>query len=292
MSSPAEIPSNVHYELLSAPKNFGAKIGLLHPDSHIAITTIQAEDAELFGNDTTMLRVEDAARAGYTNLIPHIAARSTQSEGHLDELLGRAKEAGVKEIFVVGGDAEYDTNLQFPDGLSLLETMAAQGRWFESVGVGGYPVGHKYEAVTAKLDDDLRAKAEILGSLTRDAYVETEYRFKPEEVVEWMRRLQMLEIELPVQIGLLGKVGPKTAFGAAKLMRGGILEARRYMKHMGLNEANILAGKHVDMGIEVASGVAASELSGRLRGFTFNTIGAVEKTLAAFGDVHGLAAQL
>ena len=61
--------------------------------------------------------------------IPHLSARMIPDRAKLAELLTRAREAGLTNAFVVGGDA--DEPGEYLDGLSLLEAMSQLGHPFE-----------------------------------------------------------------------------------------------------------------------------------------------------------------
>ncbi|HYN91038.1 MAG TPA: hypothetical protein VER75_03880, partial [Thermoleophilaceae bacterium] len=47
---------------------------------------------------------ERLARAGYP-VVPHLSARLVRDRDHLDEVLARLHDAGVRELFVPAGDA-------------------------------------------------------------------------------------------------------------------------------------------------------------------------------------------
>src|SRR5215212_9232906 len=56
------------------------------------------------GLDPTRELAERLTRAGYAT-VPHISARLVRDSAHLAELLDRLHEGGVRELFVLAGDA-------------------------------------------------------------------------------------------------------------------------------------------------------------------------------------------
>ena len=85
--------------------------------------------------------------------IPHLSARMIPDRSKLEELLGRAREAGLTHAFVVGGDADEPGD--YLDGLSLLTAMREIGHPFEVLGCPGYPNGHA-DIPDAALEQALR----------------------------------------------------------------------------------------------------------------------------------------
>src|SRR5467141_2093106 len=58
---------------------------------------------------------------GYS-VVPHLSARLIKDESHLREVLATLAAIGVKDVFVIAGDAREPAG-SFPDSVSLLEAM-------------------------------------------------------------------------------------------------------------------------------------------------------------------------
>jgi len=106
------------------------KAGALPPGSTVTVTASPSHGAE-----ATLTLAEWLASRGHA-VIPHLSARD---RSHLRDLLKRARAAGLREAFVVGGDAAQHT--EFRDGLGLLHAMQEMGHPFERIGVPGLPRG-------------------------------------------------------------------------------------------------------------------------------------------------------
>jgi methylenetetrahydrofolate reductase (NADH) len=150
--------------------------------------------------------------------IPHLSARMIKDREVLAGLLGRAREAGLKRAFVVGGDA--DEPGEYLDGLSLLQAMTELGHPFETLGCPAYPNGHP------DIPDD------ALAAALRDkaAYVEhvtTQMDFDPALVARWVRERRADGFEPAVVVGVPGVADPQKLLSVAA--RIGVKDAKRFL---------------------------------------------------------------
>jgi len=153
-------------------------------------------------------------------VVPHLSARLIEDEHHLEEIVARLKEAGVEEVFVIGGDAKEPRG-RFHDALGLLEALEELGRPFERVGIAGYPEGHP-SIERAELERALRKKA-LYAS-----YVVSQLCFEAKKVLLWARRVRELGVGLPVVVGVAAPIDPKRLAGiAAKI---GIGDSARFLR--------------------------------------------------------------
>ena len=60
---------------------------------------------------------------------------------HLADLIARMKEMGVRDVFVVAGDADEPAGA-YEGASALLEAMHEVGHPFEQIGITGYPESH------------------------------------------------------------------------------------------------------------------------------------------------------
>lgn len=127
-------------------------------------------------------------------VIPHLSARMTQDMAHLERLLGRIADLGIRTVFVVGGDPEPAGD--FHDGLSLLSAMEEIGHELQ-IGVPCYPEGHPSIPDTA-LDQALTDKQR------HAAWMTSQMCFDAGAVSGWLRRERSRGIRLPLVLGLPG----------------------------------------------------------------------------------------
>jgi methylenetetrahydrofolate reductase (NADPH) len=170
--------------------------------------------------------VELAARlqaAGF-HAIPHLSARMVRDRPHLDELMSRIEDAGIVEVFVVGGDAAEPGD--YPDGLSLLRAMADRGHALRQLGIPSYPDGHAF-IPSDRLLEALAAKAPFA------TYMTTQLCFDARKISAWIAERRADGLDLPIVLGVPGSVEPHKllAIGA----RIGVRDTRRFvMKNLGL----------------------------------------------------------
>src|SRR5512133_3437098 len=92
------------------------------------------------GLDATLELTERLTRAGYAT-VPHISARLVHDRAHLSELLDRLHAGGVRELFVLAGDATEPAG-EFAGAAELLEAMGPRRADFDGIGITGYPESH------------------------------------------------------------------------------------------------------------------------------------------------------
>lgn len=217
------------------------------------------------GPAATLAVAEELAARGFA-AVPHLAARSVRDRGELAEHLERLAAAGIREVFVVGGDAREPAG-DLPDGLALLRAMEDLGRRPPRVGVPSYPDGH-HRIADDVLWADLRVKQ------FHADYTVTQLCFDADLVGRFAGEARRRGIDLPVVAGVPGVVD------AARLLRLsvriGVADAVRFARsHRGTAGALLRGGRHTPG--ELVQGLAAGPPAGTaglagLHLFTFNQI--------------------
>jgi methylenetetrahydrofolate reductase (NADPH) len=177
------------------------------------------------GLDATLELSERLARGGYP-VVPHLSARLVRDRSHLEEVLARLREAGVRELFVPAGDATEPG--EFHGAADLLAAMGSARTHFDRIGITGYPESHHLisdeETIRAMF-----AKAEMATDII------SQLCFDPETIDGWIRNVRARGTHLPIWIGMPGAVD------YAKLvritMKIGMGESTRFLRH----NRNILA---------------------------------------------------
>ena len=128
----------------------------------------------------------------------HLAARMVRDRAHLDDVLATMAEAGIDDAFVIGGDATPPVGT-FASAGELLPLVDAHENRPTSLGIAGYPEGHP-------LIDDATL-AQVLQEKSRLAdYVTTQLCFDPDVLLRWVRGTRAAGVELPVLVGVPGRV--------------------------------------------------------------------------------------
>jgi methylenetetrahydrofolate reductase (NADPH) len=195
------------------------EFGHLPPGAVVAVTSSPRR-----GLEPTLRLCEGLAAGGFW-AVPHLAARLVSSRSHLDEIASRLVDAGVREIFAVGGDSPRPAG-PFDSSESMVVALAELGRRFDRVGVAGYPERHPLIESTA-LHRLLREKERFAS------YVVTQICFDPPAVVAWIRGLRDRGFGLPVHVGVPGAVSRAKLFEIS--VKIGVGDSLRYLrKHGGI----------------------------------------------------------
>lgn len=187
MDNLADLVRDISYEVM--PFRGTEQAVLTHVPTSVPLT-ITVTEAK--GLDATLDLTERLHGHGY-RVAPHLAARQFADASHVEDVVARLREVGVRSVFVIGGDAPRPAGA-FPDAYTLLQTLEALGHPFAEVGVAGYPEGHAMLPRDA-VDLALKQKAPLA------TYVITQICFNATTICAWAA-----EVELGVYVGLPGPV--------------------------------------------------------------------------------------
>jgi methylenetetrahydrofolate reductase (NADPH) len=133
-------------------------------------------------------------------LTVHVAARMIRDSDHLDSLMDKLADAGVDDLFLIGGDP--DPVGSYSSAMEVLPLIAEHPRRPQTIGIAGYPESHP-KIDQATLDQALREKSPMAD------YVTTQMCFDPDALHKWAVRLRESGNTLPLLIGMPGKVSRK-----------------------------------------------------------------------------------
>ena len=172
----------------------------------------------------TVETAERLRKEGYT-VVPHLAARMVSGRPELEDLVGRLRGAGIDNVFVPGGDAEPQEG-GYADALALLEDLTALGSPFAHVGVTGYPESHP------TIHDDLTVQS-MWDKRRHATYLVSNLTFDPAVIKDWVHRLRLRGVGLPLLLGLPGPVDRAKLLGMATKI--GVGDSTRFLaKQKGL----------------------------------------------------------
>jgi methylenetetrahydrofolate reductase (NADPH) len=164
--------------------------------------------------------------------VPHLSARLVADTTEAAELADRLEIAGVRDVFVVAGDAKQPSG-RFHGALDLLEALDALGRPFPEVGITGYPESHPFI-------DDEKTIAAMFDKARHATYITSQVCFDPAVTARWIEDVWARGTRLPIYVGVPGVVS------RAKLMRVsariGIGDSVRYLRKNGSFASRFLRG--------------------------------------------------
>src|SRR3954454_16033333 len=157
--------------------------------------TVTASPAK--GLEATLALTERLAGTGYT-AVPHLAARMVSGRTELEEICARMREAGVRTVFVPGGDQDPPAG-EYSSALELLEDLTAIGQPFAEVGITGYPESHP------TISDDLTVQY-MWDKPPPATHIVHNPDFDPAMVGRWVDRLRPRRVPMPVLLGIPGPI--------------------------------------------------------------------------------------
>ena len=213
----AELLERSRYEVIPLA---GAEEQVLQHVPHGVTLTVTASPVK--GLDDTLELAAKLAGHGYP-VVPHLSARLVVDRAHLAELIARIDGLGIRDVFVVAGDADQPAG-QFEGAAALLEAMHELDHPFAEIGITGYPESHP-------LIDDETTIAAMFEKARHATYIASQICFDSAVTVAWIDNVWARGTRLPILVGIPGVV-PR-----AKLLRVstriGIGESLRYLRKHG-----------------------------------------------------------
>lgn len=128
----------------------------------------------------------------------HVAARMVKGPAHFDEILERAAEVGIDDLFVIGGDAPEPLGPYEAAG-DLLEVLSEHPFRPAAVGIGAYPEGHP-------LIEPDALEAALVQKAPHASYIVTQLCFDTKALLSWVETLRAGGIGLPLYVGAPGPI--------------------------------------------------------------------------------------
>jgi methylenetetrahydrofolate reductase (NADPH) len=188
----AALLGNISYEVMPFKSTERAVLADVPTDIPLTVTVTESR-----GMEATLHLTERLLTHGY-HVAPHLAARLFSDHDHVADIVGRLGAAGVRSVFVIGGDAPRAVG-RFADAYSLLQAMQAIGHSFEEIGIAGYPEGHTAIAPHT-IDLALKQKAPMATRII------SQICFDATTTASWAGRIAAAGVGLPVRVGMPGPV--------------------------------------------------------------------------------------
>lgn len=217
------------------------------------------------GLEPTLALAATLVRHGY-EAVPHLSARLVRDAAHLAELVARLREAGVRDVFAVAGDAEQPHGA-FQGAAELLDALAGLGHPFERIGITGYPESHP-------LIDDETTIAAMFAKARHATYIASQVCFDPRVTAAWIENVWARGTRLPIYVGVPGVVSRTKLLRVST--RIGIGDSLRFLRKNG-----DFAGRFLRGGFSpdsVVDGLGPVLESGMVAGFHVFTFNDVEDT--------------
>lgn len=179
------------------PKVVDAASDRLDPGTVVSLTWIPGS------NPMTMIAPAAKLRKGGHFPMPHVAARHIESATQLEDLTLRlAGEAGVDRVLMIGGDRSKPAG-PYDSSLAVMQTGVLQKAGILRMAVAGFPEGNPHIAENT-LQDALASKVEFARNNGIRLSIVTQFAFKAEPIVLWLRQIRKRGIDVEVRVGLAG----------------------------------------------------------------------------------------
>lgn len=141
-------------------------------------------------------------QAGF-NPVPHVSARRLTNVAAARDFFGRLRdEAGVERVLAVAGDSKAAAG-PYDSSLALIETGLLQEYGIRSVGIAGYPEGHR-KIPEPVLQASLASKIDVAQRTGLDLFMVSQFCFDGGLIVDWLRSLRARGVAIPVRVGVAG----------------------------------------------------------------------------------------
>ncbi len=178
-------------------------------------------------------------RAGM-NPVPHIAARQlADRETAMEYLAGLRDGADVRRALLIAGDSDAPVGA-YDSSAALLESGLLQDHGICSIGVAGYPEGHR-KIPEAALMAALDRKIDYAAAHGLDLFMVTQFCFEGQAIVDWLGRLRARGADLPVRVGVAGPASIRTLLNYG--MRCGIGNSIRALGSQAISLTRLI-GQH------------------------------------------------
>ena len=211
----AELLRNARFEVL--PLEGIEEQVLKHLGADVKLTVTASPRR---GLDPTLELTERLTAAGYAT-VPHLSARLVRDRAHLSELLDRLRAGGVRELFVLAGDAEEPAG-EFPGAAELLEAMGPRRAEFEAIGITGYPESHHL------ISDEETIRA-MFAKAPMATHIVSQLCFDASTIAAWIAEVRRRGTDLPIWIGVPGNVPHRKLLRVS--VKIGLGESTRFLSH-------------------------------------------------------------
>ena len=236
-----------------------------HVPKHVKLTVTASPKK---GIEPTLGLAERLSGEGF-EVAPHLSARLIRDRAQLGEILARLREADIRDVFVVAGDAPEPAG-EFEGSGALLEAMDGIGHGLEEVGITGYPESHPLISDEATIQAMYRKEPHA-------TYITSQICFDTRVIDDWVLRVRRRGVGLPVYVGMPGAVS------MAKLVRIssriGLGESARFLQKYGNRFWRMfMPGGYSPDALVVGLSASLADPERKVRGFHIYTFNEVEKT--------------
>ena len=214
--------------------------------------------------------------------VPHLAARSLRDADQLDELLSAyTAHCGVEEVLCIGGGVDSPVG-GFDATMQVLQTGLIQKHGIRHIGVAGHPEGSP-DISDDEIAEALDAKNALAKAEGLTLYIETQFCFEADIVLEWEKRVRAAGNALPIRIGIPGPATIKTLFRFAQI--SGIGPSMRFISKQAKNVAKLMTVQSPHLLLTGLAEGRAADKECLIRHFHYYPFGGFARTATYAGAI-------
>jgi methylenetetrahydrofolate reductase (NADPH) len=241
---------------------------LIPQGTQVAVTFLPGSDY----NDTVRT-CERLVREGMVP-VPHIAARSLQSDWEFEDYTDKLREAGAQDCVVLAG-AVAQPQGPFSDSMAILDKGRLEAKGFFNIGVAGHPEGSP-DIPEHEVERALLWKAHYAQNTYANLYIVTQFVFEAEPIIDWDQKLRQKGVNLPLHIGVPGLATLKTLINHARAC--GIGNSMRFLTRQARNVTKLMTVSSPDALLIDLAEHAEREPHSLIQGAHFYPLGGMTKT--------------
>ena len=211
--------TEARYEVIPM-KNLEGQVEFLPSGCSVSVTCSPAKG--IAATQELTLRLLDRGHLA----VPHFSARLTTGPQHIAEIAAWCKQHGIREIFLVAGDAPEPAG-PYEGAVAWLRDFLGYDHGLERIGVTAYPDGHAL-IDPAIVHEALHAKQALLAEAGMPGFASTQMCFDADQIRRWLAAERAAGLTLPVHIGVPGVIDRTKLISMS--VRLGIGSSVRYVK--------------------------------------------------------------
>ena len=200
--------------------------------------------------------------------VPHFAARLVEGPDHAAKLAEWVRANGIREVFIIGGDAETPPHYHY--ALPFMRDFLAANPGINTLGFGAYPDGHA-SISNADLSNAIHEKQQLIMSHGVKPLASTQMCFDGATIRTWLKAERAKGFTTPINLGLPGVVDRAKLMSMG--MRLGIGQSMRYLSKNKSTMTRMFAPGGYDptkLLADLAADADALGITG-IHSFTFNS---------------------
>ena len=242
---------------------------LLPPGTTVNVTFLPGSDTA----DT--VRTCARLRRQGLNPVPHLAARSLESERHLEGYLDSlVTEAAVSEVLVIGGGSMRQAG-PYASTMQILASGLLERYGIRRIGVAGHPEGSP-DIPDPAVRQALLEKNAWARDTGADLYIETQFCFDIQTILDWEERIRNDGNCLPVHVGVPGLATLKTLLKFARI--SGIGPSILVLAKQAHNITRLLTFQEPDQLVARLADAVTDDPRRLIRRIHFYPFGGLERT--------------